>query len=147
MLTESPAGLMEEHCEPCDASDALSSHPASLLTDLNGNNNNFGGKNNQTCWVSDSVAELPHNVSLVLPLGKKFEITYVSLQFCGGGQLADSLAILKSSNRGKTWTPFQFYSTECQKMYRRKTNVEISRFNEQVWFFIVFNWFFRFFLI
>lgn len=111
---------MQERCEICDSKTAQMSHPASLLTDLS---------SNQTCWISDSVVSFPHNVTLTLSLGKKFEITFVSLHFCS--RLADSLAIYKSSNRGKTWTPFQFYSTECEKMYKRKPSVEVTRHNEQ----------------
>ncbi|KAL3087985.1 hypothetical protein niasHT_026406 [Heterodera trifolii] len=83
-----------------------------------------------TCWVSEPTTAFPHNVSLTLSLGKKFEITYVSLHFCG--RLADSLAIFKSANRGRTWTPMQFYSTECEKVYQRMKEVPISKENEQV---------------
>ena len=114
---------MEEKCDICDASDWRRSHPASLLTDLN----NY---QNSTCWISEPSLDYPNNVTLTLSLGKKFEITYVSLQFCG--RLADSLAIYKSADYGKTWTPFQFYSTDCQGMYEKSPNVEIRRHNEQV---------------
>uniref|UniRef100_A0A915DVE8 Laminin N-terminal domain-containing protein n=1 Tax=Ditylenchus dipsaci TaxID=166011 RepID=A0A915DVE8_9BILA len=122
MLGESENGLFKEQCEVCDGSSWQQSHPASLLTDLNNSLNN-------TCWISQPSTEYPHNVTLTLSLGKKFELTYVSLQFCG--RLADSLAIYKSTNRGKTWTPFQFFSTDCLKIYGKKPNVEIGRHNEQ----------------
>ncbi|KAI1713493.1 laminin EGF domain-containing protein [Ditylenchus destructor] len=121
-LTESEEGLFKEQCDVCDASDWRQSHPASLLTDLNNSNNN-------TCWISDPTADASHNVTLTLSLGKKFELTYVSLQFCG--RLADSLAIYKSTNGGKTWTPFQYFSSDCQGVYGKSPNREIGRHNEQ----------------
>lgn len=49
--------------------------------------------------------DYPNNVTLTLSLGKKYEITYVSLQFCN--QRPDSMAIYKSMDFGKTWLPFQ----------------------------------------
>lgn len=52
------------------------------------------------------------------------------MQFCT--QLKpDSLAILKSADYGKTWQPFQFYSSECKKVYNRSLKAKISQANEQ----------------
>lgn len=115
------AGSVEQ-CDICDAADWRTAHPASLLTDLN-------TAKNRTCWVSQPAAE-PQNVTLTLSLGKKFELTYISLLFCS--RVADSLAILKSSNFGKSWTPFQFFSTDCPRVFRRQPNVPVGRHNEQV---------------
>uniref|UniRef100_A0A183BZ44 Laminin N-terminal domain-containing protein n=1 Tax=Globodera pallida TaxID=36090 RepID=A0A183BZ44_GLOPA len=123
VVSESTGGLLQEKCELCDPSDPRLAHPAALLTDLN-------NANNSTCWVSEPTSAYPNNVTLTLSLGKKFEITYVSLHFCG--RLADSLAIYKSANRGRSWTPMQFYSTECQKVYQRTKEAPINRENEQV---------------
>lgn len=114
---------MGEQCDVCDASDWRTAHPPSLLTDLS-------TSRNKTCWISEPLTEFPHNVSLTLSLGKKFELTYVSLQFCG--QIADSMSIYKSTNHGKTWLPFQFFSSECEKIYQRVSNIPIVRQNEQV---------------
>uniref|UniRef100_A0A914H193 Netrin n=1 Tax=Globodera rostochiensis TaxID=31243 RepID=A0A914H193_GLORO len=122
VVSESTGGLLQEKCELCDPSDLRLAHPAALLTDLN-------NANNLTCWVSEPTSAYPNNVTLTLSLGKKFEITYVSLHFCG--RLADSLAIYKSANRGRSWTPMQFYSTECQKVYQRTKEAPINRENEQ----------------
>ena len=55
-----------------------------------------------------SVASGDRNVTLTLSLGKKFEVTYVSMQFCNARP--DSMAIYKSVDYGRTWVPFQFYS-------------------------------------
>ena len=40
-------------------------------------------------------------MTLTLSLGKKFELTYISLQFCN--QKPHSLAIYKSMDHGKSW--------------------------------------------
>ncbi|KAH7700124.1 Unc-6 protein precursor, partial [Aphelenchoides avenae] len=121
-ISETETGVFKETCDECDASDWQKAHPASLLTDLS-------NSQNLTCWISEPSTEYPHNVTLTLSLGKKFELTYVSLTFCD--RLADSLAIYKSTNRGRTWIPFQYYSSQCKKIYQRVPDAEISRHNEQ----------------
>lgn len=85
-------GAMEEVCNICDASSKSRSHPASHLTDLN-------NLQNLTCWMSEPSTEYPHNVTLTLSLGKKYELTYISVQFCN--RLADSMAFYKSVDLGK----------------------------------------------
>lgn len=112
-------GGIVEDCRICDAQRP---HPASNLIDLH-NNNNF------TCWVSEPSTDYPSNVTLTLSLGKKYEITYVSLQFCN--QRPDSMIYLKSMDFGRTWHPYQYYSSQCEKFYGKKPNVEISKHNEQ----------------
>ena len=37
-----------------------------------------------------------------------------------------------SNNRGRTWIPMQFYSSQCETVYRRPKDAKISRDNEQV---------------
>ncbi|VDO11016.1 unnamed protein product, partial [Brugia timori] len=93
-LRENAMGVMEEVCNICDASSKTQSHPASHLTDLN-------NLQNVTCWMSEPSTEYPHNVTLTLSLGKKYELTYISVQFCN--RLADSMAFYKSMDFGKTW--------------------------------------------
>lgn len=114
-----------EKCDLCDASDWRTAHSASLLTDLN-------TAKNKTCWVSEPTSDNTQNVTLTLSLGKRFELTYISLLFCA--KIPDSMSLYKSTNFGKTWTPFQFFSTDCQKTYQRNPNVTIGRHNEQVGF-------------
>ncbi|KAJ7412975.1 netrin-1-like protein [Willisornis vidua] len=109
-------------CHLCNASDPKRAHPPSFLTDLN-------NPHNLTCWQSDSYVQYPHNVTLTLSLGKKFEVTYVSLQFCS--PRPESMAIHKSMDYGKTWVPFQFYSTQCRKMYNKPSRAAITKQNEQ----------------
>nr|XP_032836253.1 netrin-1-like [Petromyzon marinus]XP_032836260.1 netrin-1-like [Petromyzon marinus]XP_032836268.1 netrin-1-like [Petromyzon marinus]XP_032836276.1 netrin-1-like [Petromyzon marinus]XP_032836284.1 netrin-1-like [Petromyzon marinus]XP_032836291.1 netrin-1-like [Petromyzon marinus]XP_032836298.1 netrin-1-like [Petromyzon marinus]XP_032836306.1 netrin-1-like [Petromyzon marinus]XP_032836310.1 netrin-1-like [Petromyzon marinus] len=124
-------GLLEERgggvaavrsCHVCDASDPKRAHPPAYLTDLN-------NPHNLTCWQSDSNVQPPLNVTLSLALGKKFEVTYVSLQFCS--VRPESMAIFKSADHGKTWVPFQFYSTQCRKMYARPNRATVTKQNEQ----------------
>lgn len=112
----------EDDCQICDNAQPTLRHPAAYLTDLN-------NPQNSTCWVSEPSADYPSNVTLTLSLGKKYELTYVSLQFCN--QRPDSMALYKSTDYGRTWVPFQFYSSQCQKMYERQANIEITKLNEQ----------------
>ncbi|XP_047212840.1 netrin-1-like isoform X2 [Girardinichthys multiradiatus] len=109
-------------CHTCDAGDPKKSHPPAYLTDLN-------NPHNLTCWQSENYAQYPQNVTLTLSLGKKFEVTYVSLQFCS--PRPESMAIYKSMDYGKSWVPFQFYSTQCKKMYNRQNKATITKQNEQ----------------
>jgi netrin 1 len=57
------------------------------------------------------------------------QVTYVSLQFCSARP--DSMAIYKSSDNGRNWTPFQFYSSQCRKLYGRPVRGSITKANEQ----------------
>ncbi|XP_061401344.1 netrin-B-like [Musca vetustissima] len=123
-------GTLEE-CKTCDNSRPDMRFPPSSLTDLN-------NPNNVTCWrsavvpvPSDPDSAPPDNVTLTLSLGKKYELTYVSLSFCPKSPKPDSMAIYKSSDYGQTWQPFQFYSSQCQKFYGRPDRAKISKFNEQ----------------
>uniref|UniRef100_A0A3B4G2D4 Netrin-1 n=1 Tax=Pundamilia nyererei TaxID=303518 RepID=A0A3B4G2D4_9CICH len=109
-------------CQICDAADPRRAHPASYLTDLN-------SAHNLTCWQSENLNTSPYNVTLTLSLGKKFEITYVSLQFCS--PRPESLAIYKSMDYGKSWMPYQFYSSQCRRMYNRPNKATITKQNEQ----------------
>lgn len=74
-------------CHLCDSSQTKTSYPADYLTDIN-------NPNNLTCWQSDFI-QPGDNVSLVLSLNKKFELTYISLQFCTNTK-PNSMAIFKS---------------------------------------------------
>lgn len=117
-------------CHICDDAQPKRRFPASYLTDLN-------NPNNVTCWRSDplpppsSADSPPDNVTLTLSLGKKYELTYVSLQFCPRAAKPDSIAIYKSIDYGKTWQPFQFYSSQCRRVYGRPNRATIAKANEQ----------------
>ncbi|XP_031750361.1 netrin-1 isoform X2 [Xenopus tropicalis] len=110
------------NCHICNTSDPKRAHPPSFLTDLN-------NPHNLTCWQSENYIQYPQNVTLTLSLGKKFEVTYVSLQFCS--PRPESMAIFKSMDYGKSWVPFQFYSTQCRKMYNKPNKAIITKQNEQ----------------
>lgn len=117
-------------CHVCDDKQPKYRYPASYLTDLN-------NPNNLTCWRSEplvpatSINAPPDNVTLTLSLGKKYELTYVSLQFCPHTPKPDSIAIYKSMDYGKTWQPFQFYSSQCRRVYGRPNRATITKANEQ----------------
>lgn len=117
-------------CHICDRTDPQKTFSPAALTDLN-------NPNNVTCWRSDPVPQPigpnapPDNVTLTLNLGKKFELTYVSLQFCPKSIKPDSIAIYKSMDYGTTWQPFQFYSSQCRRVYGRPNRATITKANEQ----------------
>lgn len=114
------SSLTTEDCFTCDANQPQRSHPASYLTDLN-------SANNVTCWVSGLD---PGQVTLTASLGKKYEVTYVSLQFCSPPP-PQSMVIYKSSDNGRTWTPMQYYSSQCRKIFGKNPRGAITKANEQ----------------
>ncbi|XP_023688172.2 netrin-1 [Paramormyrops kingsleyae] len=77
----------------------------SSLTDLH-------NPHNLSCWLGE---ELSGDWTLTVPLGRRFEVTYVSLQFCQQRAPPDSLyiSVLKSMDHGRSWRPLQFYSPDC----------------------------------
>nr|XP_031542795.1 LOW QUALITY PROTEIN: netrin-3 [Vicugna pacos] len=94
----------------CDASDPRRAHPASLLTSA-------GGHHKPSCWRSDSLTQVPLNVTLTVPLGKAFELVFVSLRFCSPPPT--SVALLKSQDHGRSWAPLGFFSSCCGLDYGR----------------------------
>ncbi|KAH9516745.1 Netrin-1, partial [Dermatophagoides farinae] len=121
MMTNDQDQLIR-NCQLCDQNDYRYSHPASYLTDLN-------NPHNLTCWMSEPFTNHHQNVTAILRLGKKYELTYISLQFCD--MKPDSMAILKSMDYGETWHPFQYYSSQCRKVYGRQNRAAITKANEQ----------------
>lgn len=127
---EPPEPGVNPQCHLCDDRIPKNRFPAAHLTDLN-------NPNNVTCWRSEplppvtSINAPPDNVTLTLSLGKKYELTYVSLQFCPLTPKPDSIAIYKSMDYGKTWQPFQFYSSQCRRVYGRPNRATITKTNEQ----------------
>ncbi|XP_061181994.1 netrin-1-like isoform X1 [Saccostrea echinata] len=110
------------NCFICDAKHPKRMHPPSYLTDLN-------NANDLTCWMSNTYLQYPQNVTLKLALNKKYELTYISLQFCSSRP--ESMGIFKSMDYGKTWIPFQYYSSSCKKMFGKSPKGVVSRSNEQ----------------
>lgn len=108
-------------CDVCDSRRAGKIHPVKYLTDLH-------NQDDLTCWQSDPVQSRA-NVTLVLSLDKSYDITYISLQFCG--VRPDSMAIYKSMDFGKSWKPYQFYSSDCAGVYGRPNKGFTTRENEQ----------------
>ena len=116
-------GSLKRTCHYCDASDPSRSHPPAYLTDLN-------NPNNLTCWHSRPMSsDEPENVTLTLSLGKKYELTYINLQFCT--EKPDSLSIHKSTDYGRAWQPFQYFSSDCQDLFEMPKRLKISKLDEQ----------------
>ncbi|CAF1145004.1 unnamed protein product [Adineta steineri] len=108
--------------EFCNLSQLNQNHPNDYLTDIN-------NPNNLTCWQSDLIKQ-GENVSLILSLKKKFELTYISLQFCSQSK-PDSMGIYKSMDMGLTWIPLQYYSNNCEDIFNKSSQGIITRSNEQ----------------
>lgn len=124
-------GVNRQNCDYCDDSIPGKRYPTSALTDVH-------NSNNVTCWRSEpritnlfSPEVTADNITLTLSLDKKYEITYVSLTFCPHAVRPDSIAIYKSMDYGRTWVPFQFYSSQCRKLYGRPFKLTITKQNEQ----------------
>jgi netrin 1 len=121
---------LSETCNLCDDSSPKYRYPATYLTDIN-------NSNNLTCWRSEpspspvSINSPPDNVTLTLSLGKKYDLTYISLRFCPRSTKPDSMAIYKSSDYGKTWQPFQYFSSQCRRFYGRPNRGALTKNNEQ----------------
>lgn len=105
---------VEGGCEP----------PSCPLTDLH-------NPGNATCWNISGATQVGRALNLTLRLGKKYELTYVSVQFCGLASKPDSLAVYKSINYGDTWIPMQFYSDSCRRVFGKHPGVPVTRSNEQ----------------
>lgn len=75
--------------------------------------------------MSEPFSSAKQNVTVTLSLGKKYELTYISLQFCD--TKPDSMAIFKSMDYGETWHPFQYYSSQCRKVYGRQNRAAITK--------------------
>lgn len=135
----SAKGGVSGSCQTCDGKNSKYKFAAAALTDLN-------NPNNVTCWRSEPITVLEgpagggggygiqsrlDNVSLTLSFGKKFELTYISLQFCPRSPKPDSIAIYKSSDYGFTWRPFQYYSSNCRRVYGLPNRATITKSNEQ----------------
>uniref|UniRef100_A0A8B9QXH5 Netrin 3 n=1 Tax=Anas platyrhynchos TaxID=8839 RepID=A0A8B9QXH5_ANAPL len=86
----------------CNASDPRKAHPPAYLTDLN-------TASNMTCWRSETL--------------------HHSLQFCS--PRPESTAIFKSMDYGKTWVPYQYYSSQCRKIYGKPSKATVTKQNEQ----------------
>ncbi|VDP66605.1 unnamed protein product [Echinostoma caproni] len=83
---------------------------------------------NQTCWASGFIRPggPEQAVNLTLSLGKRFEVYYISLQPCSVGSLPDSIAIYKSSDFGRNWRPWHYFSTDCYRAFGLPTTDEYN---------------------
>uniref|UniRef100_A0A8C5C236 Vav 3 guanine nucleotide exchange factor b n=1 Tax=Gadus morhua TaxID=8049 RepID=A0A8C5C236_GADMO len=91
----------------CDASTEELAHPPELMFD-------FEGRNPTTFWQSTSWKKYPKplQVNLTLSWNKTIELTDdIILTFESGRP--EQMVLEKSLDQGRTWTPYQFYATDC----------------------------------
>nr|CAH8874378.1 unnamed protein product [Trichobilharzia regenti] len=103
-------------CQICDANSTQLKFSSDHLTDRH-------SIDNQTCWASGYI-QPGETVNLTISLGKRFEVYYISLQPCSIGSLPHSIAIYKSSDFGRTWRPWHYFSTDCFRAFGLPTSNE-----------------------
>ncbi|XP_066578627.1 netrin-1 [Amia ocellicauda] len=93
---------------PVAVSGGASPETVLSLTDLH-------NLHNLSCWPGGGGgAAWAKDWTLTVPLGRRFEVTYISLQFCQAELPAfGSISILKSMDYGRSWRPLQYYSPRC----------------------------------
>uniref|UniRef100_H3CXS3 Netrin 5 n=1 Tax=Tetraodon nigroviridis TaxID=99883 RepID=H3CXS3_TETNG len=71
-----------------------------------------------TCWTGGKGSDAGE-WTLTVPLGRRFEITYISMQFCQHRDPSEpvSISILKSMDYGRSWRPMQHYSSDCRRNF------------------------------
>uniref|UniRef100_H2U447 Netrin G1 n=1 Tax=Takifugu rubripes TaxID=31033 RepID=H2U447_TAKRU len=91
----------------CDATTEELAHPPELMFD-------FEGRNPTTFWQSTSWKKYPKplHVNITLSWNKTIELTDdIILTFESGRP--EQMVLEKSLDYGRTWTPYQFYATDC----------------------------------
>lgn len=91
----------------CDADTEELAHPPELMFD-------FEGRNPTTFWQSTSWKKYPKplHVNITLSWNKTIELTDdIILTFESGRP--EQMVLEKSLDYGRTWTPYQFYATDC----------------------------------
>lgn len=89
----------------------------------------FNNLYNLMCWQFENYLQFLYNVMFMLLFGKKFEVIYVSFQFCL--LWFEFMVIYKFMDYGCMWVFFQFYFMQCCKMYNWLYCVFIIKQNEQ----------------
>lgn len=99
---------------PVNVSRSHGSHHETDITTLTDLHN----PNNLTCWTGRKGADTGE-WTLTIPLGRRFEITYISMQFCQHRDPSEpiSISILKSMDYGRSWRPMQHYSSDCHRTF------------------------------
>ena len=90
----------ETECELCDARSEGSAHSPSFMTD----------RDSDTFWLSRSPT-----VIITFPLRKTFQISRFSVSF--RFSTPESFAIFKSTDNGKSFVPFRYFSLSCGETY------------------------------
>lgn len=116
-----PSGGEITQCYVCDANHMDRRNPPEYVVD----------SNPKTCWVSQifNDSSAGNEVSLTISLKKKYELTYIIIPFCN--KLPESIALYKSADFGRRWTPLQYYSSDCKGMYGLERNGIITMADEQ----------------
>jgi coxsackievirus/adenovirus receptor len=74
--------------------------------------------------------QYPNSINLTLHLGKSFDITYIQIKF--HSSRPESFAIYKKTNETSDWVPYQYYSANCEEIYKKPNRELITRENEAI---------------
>ena len=111
--------LVTRICDRCDRTGPRA-HPARHLTDINDNGN-------VTYWQSKPI-ESKRNVTLKISFDKKYELSYISVQFFSPRPA--SMVVYKSVNNGRRWTEYQFYARNCLLRFGRLNHALVNHTND-----------------
>ena len=102
-------------CDTCDASDPKTYHGPELMTDeeetLKPTEFSYWQSQNYVAIYRNS----PGHVNITMSFNKTFELSYVNILF--KYIRPESMIILKSTDFGRTFTPYQYFSGRCTQVY------------------------------
>ena len=123
-LVVSNPGQLRNVCDDfvCDASDPALAHPAEYMTDF------FPEIERPTWWQSRNGIYRPRTVVVNITLGSLVQVQSVVFQF--QSLKPDSFYILKSTDNGRSYEPWHYFSRECITRYDINPQPALTMDNE-----------------
>lgn len=104
----------------CNASDPQFSHDAEFMTDFL--------LNEESWWQSENSINPQQVVAIDMALGTMVEISVIAFNFIS--PLPNNFYVLKSSDFGKTYAPFHYFSSSCVGTYGINPDQVLTSDNE-----------------
>lgn len=105
----------------CNASDPVNAHPPEHMTD-------FYPQMTPTWWQSKNGIHSPNTVEIRLSTGIRVQLQAIVFQF--RSPLPDSFYIFKSTDFGRTYEPYHYFSRECFARYMIRPDADLTVDNE-----------------